>query len=239
MQRYFATIESQVVKLSQADVFHLTRVMRARPGDYFEVVDDVHQLYLAKVDTLNPFTATVLEKKHEERELPVSLSLYYVMAKGDRTDLVIQKAVELGVHHITLLQSRRSVVKIDASNVKKRQRYEKIAKEAAEQSKRLIIPSIDLKEDFNDALSQKADFKLIAYEADSGKTTQLYALLDKVKTTSSIVLLVGPEGGFDPEEVENAENKGFVRVGLGKRILRSETAAIHFVGVVASYLEKQ
>ncbi len=237
MQRYFARVENQQVILNSDDIFHLTRVMRVRVDDKIEVVAK-QKLYLALVKSLDPLKIEIINELTSKCELLNKITLYYVMAKGDKTDLVVQKATELGVHKIILLQSRRSVVQIDSRKVSsKLERYNKIAKEASEQAKRLIVPKIEMALDFQTITLADEDIKLIADEDQVGGTTLLYKQLDEIKD-QSIGLLVGPEGGFEREEVALAQDHGFKVLGLGSRILRSETAAIVFVGTVSSYLER-
>lgn len=238
MQRYFAHLDNDRVVLEEDDVFHLTRVMRAKVGDELEIVDSKQTLYLSVIKSLKPLEIKIIEQLIRPTEVLNQISLYYVMAKGDKTDLVVQKATELGVHHIILLHSKRSVVVVDSSKiVSKVERYLKIAKEASEQSKRLIIPSIRIATKFEAIKEDQSNLKLIADEAVAGQTDALYQELHQLKN-GSIAVLVGPEGGFAREEVELARQSGFKTISLGKRILRSETAAIHLCGLISSYLEQ-
>lgn len=240
MQRYFVKRHQQHIIFEQDDIFHITKVMRVKKGDAFEVVDQQQALFLVETVSLSPFEVKIVEQRAVATELTTKLTLYYVMAKGDKTDFVIQKATELGVNKIVLLQSSRSVIKIDdGKSENKLARFQKIAKEASEQSKRLIIPTIEINADFKSIGKDQSTLKMIADEEVAGLTKNLYSLLDAITTNQSIALLVGPEGGFSRQEVEYVKINQFIPISLGKRILRSETAAIHFVGVVASYLERQ
>lgn len=240
MQRYFVDIIDQTTKFLDDDIFHITRVMRSKIGDSIEIVDQNQQLYLATITDIKPLSVSLDTKLENNSELKNKIKLLYVMAKGEKTDFVIQKATELGVSEIVLLHSQRSVVKIEQSKIaNKIERFHKIAKEAAEQSHRLVIPKISIEGAFDFIKKDDSSIKLIADEDDAGTTLKLYQTLDTMTISSSISLLVGSEGGFDRKEVALAVKSGFVTIGLGKRILRSETAAIHFVGVVASYLERK
>lgn len=239
MQRYFVTKMNNQYIFQKEDVFHISTVMRLKIGDEIEMVDQSMTLYVARIESLKPFSVSNLKKLVESRELNCKITLYYVMAKGDKTDLVVQKATELGVSTIVLLQSSRSVVKIKADNLESKiTRFNKIAKEASEQSKRLMIPQIVIHHDFSYIAKDQSTLKLIADELEAGVTTSLYQTLNMNKKVDSIALLVGSEGGFSREEVQFAVKHDFMPVSLGKRILRSETAAIHFVGIIASYLEQ-
>lgn len=240
MQRYFVNIRLEEVIFDENDIFHILKVMRGKVGDNFEVVDQAQNLYLVRLTSIKPFAVTILEPLTRQSELKNTITLYYVMAKGEKTDWVIQKATELGVDKIVLLHSKRSVVRVESAKVdNKVLRLSKIAKEAAEQAKRLIIPSVSIHQSFTEIADDTSTLKLIADEDAAGTTQKLYSLLDSVTSSDSIALLVGAEGGFDREEVAYATKIGFKVVGLGSRILRSETAAIHLVGIVASYLERR
>lgn len=240
MQRYFVKRHQQHIIFEQDDIFHITKVMRVKKGDTFEVVDQEQALFLVETVSFNPLEVKIVEQRIIDTEVSTKITLYYVMAKGEKTDFVIQKATELGVHKIVLLQSSRSVVKIDdGKSDNKLVRFQKIAKEASEQSKRLIIPSIEINADFKSIGKDQSKLKMIADEEVAGLTNNLYSLLDNLTPRQSIALLVGPEGGFSRPEVEYAKINQFIPISLGKRILRSETAAIHIVGVIASYLEQR
>lgn len=240
MQRYFVQIDKGKVTFTDDDIFHISRVMRLKQGELIEVVDQNHQLFIAKITTVKPFKADIKQILEANTELRSYITLYYVISKGEKTDLVIQKATELGVKSIVLLHSKRSVVKFEKDKYESKiQRYVKIAKEAAEQSRRLMIPSIRIEAELSAIKSDRASLKIIADEDDAGTTEKLYNLLDKTQISDSLSLLVGSEGGFERSEVAMANACGFISIGLGKRILRSETAAIHLVGVVASYLERK
>lgn len=239
MQRYFVQKELNEVVFSPDDIFHIIKVMRGKIGDTLEIVDQNQNLSLASIVSLQPFQVEISEQLNINSELNNKITLYYVMAKGEKTDLVVQKATELGVHEIVLLNSKRSVVRLENTKlVAKTLRYQKIAKEAAEQAKRLMIPKVTLNPNFQVINEITATLKLIADEDEAGTTNKLYTLLDNVSFDGSIALLVGAEGGFEREEVEYAKKVGFEAISLGKRILRSETAAISLLGVVASYMER-
>lgn len=240
MQRYFVQIDKGKVTFTDDDIFHISRVMRLKQGELIEVVDQNHQLFIAEITTVKPFKADIKQILEANTELRSHITLYYVISKGEKTDLVIQKATELGVKSIVLLHSKRSVVKFEKDKYESKiQRYVKIAKEAAEQSRRLMIPSISIEAELSAIKSDRASLKIIADEDDAGTTEKLYNLLDKTQISDPLSLLVGSEGGFERSEVAMANACGFISIGLGKRILRSETAAIHLVGVVASYLERK
>lgn len=237
MQRYFGRKMKREIVLNEDDVRHLLKVMRARKGDQIEVVAD-DRVYLCEVTKLRPLSIVTVKEIKENNELPNYIILVATLLKGDKMDLVLQKATELGVNEIVLLESERTIV-----HIKKQQsdlklgRYQRILKEAAEQSKRHRIPYIQNIISFDRINEIEADLKLIAYEGSSGSTKLLNKKIDSIKRGQRIAVIIGPEGGFSKDEVNYARHHGFTPVGLGKRILRAETASIYTLSVIANRLE--
>jgi len=239
MQRYFGKVIGIQVLLEEDDIFHLTRVMRAKVGEKFEVVDDGF-VYLCQVNRFKPLQIDVVKKLNENNELPNHVILIASLIKGEKMDLVLQKATELGVDEIVLLQSSRSIVKIKPDEKEaKLQRFNKILKEAAEQSKRSKIPALDRIIKFNQLRDIEAEIKMIAYEGEEGPSTSFNKIVESIKPRQNVAILIGPEGGFEIEEVYQAEEFGFKKVSLGKRILRAETASFYALSVIANFLEKK
>ncbi|MBO4855748.1 MAG: 16S rRNA (uracil(1498)-N(3))-methyltransferase [Bacilli bacterium] len=237
MQRYFANKVGENIILGDGDVHHLLHVMRAKKGDEIEAVAD-NKLYACIIESISPLVIKTNYEIPTDSELKEDVTLFFALAKGEKIDFVIQKATELGAGRIVLLKTERCVVKFEEKNLKhKLERFEKIAKEASEQSHRLRIPGIvgvvDIKNIPQDLL---AEVNLIAYEKEAGQTDSLISHIEKGKTLS---VMIGPEGGFSEEEVKTLVNKyGFVTVSLGKRILRTETAAVYALSVIGALLEK-
>lgn len=239
MQRYFGRVIDDSAVLHDEDVFHLTKVMRARSGENIEVVAD-NKVFLCTITSLKPLKTRIIKELKEDNELKCEVILVVSLLKGEKMDLVIQKATELGVSEIVLLQSERSIAKIRKEDKdSKLQRFSKIAKEAAEQSKREKIPNISRLIDINSLDQIDADVKMIAYECASGKTSSFYSELAKVRKGNKVAILIGPEGGFSEKEVKTAINCGFSTISLGKRILRAETACIYGLSVISCYLERR
>ena len=165
MQRYFASIIDNQVILKQDDVFHLTKVMRAKVGDNIEVVDENHNAFLAVVKSTNPLLIEIQEPILKNNELKSNVTLFFALAKSDKMELVIQKATELGAHKIVLFQGMRSVVKFSKEDfARKLPRFESIAKEAAEQCHREQIPEIKFASGVNDITNDLCELNLFAYE---------------------------------------------------------------------------
>lgn len=239
MQRYFGKVIQNQVVLTDEDIFHLTRVMRARKGEQIEVVSE-GKVFLAEVNNFKPLEIDVIKEIKENNELPNKVILVAALIKGDKMDLVLQKATELGVSEIVLLETERTIVKIKpAEKEAKFERYRKILKEAAEQSKRSKIPALYRLIDISLLDSIDANVKLIAYEDEKGSSARFLKAVEGLKEKQSIAIVIGPEGGFSEEEVEDAVLLGYKKVGLGKRILRAETASMYALSVIGSHLERK
>ena len=237
MQRYFAQIDNNFnVCFSKENEHHILHVMRMKNNDEIEVVDN-EKVYLCRIDKTNPLEVSVIHEISNDVEIKEDITLLFALTKGDKTDLVLQKATELGVKKVALITSERTVVSYDNKDIdKKIARFSKIMKEASEQSHRVVIPELlgifNLKNLPKEVFS---DINYVAYEKDASKTNEMFESLTKGK---SISILVGPEGGFSEQEINNLTNQGFVRTSLGKRILRAETAAIYALSVLGYLLER-
>ena len=236
MQRYFASLlDKEHIKLESEDEHHLLHVMRMKKDDEIEVVAN-DKLFLCRIENVNPLNIYIVHEINSDVELNEDVTLLFALTKGDRTDLVVQKATELGVKKIALIQSERTVVRYEEKDIaKKCVRYQKIMKEASEQSHRLVVPTLlgiyNLKKLPKEVYS---DLNYVAYEKDANDVEGSFKGLSKGK---SVTILVGPEGGFCEGEVEYAKNCGYIPVGLGNRILRAETASIYALSVIANRLE--
>ena len=237
MQRYFALINKDFsVCLSKDDEHHVLHVMRMKKNDEIEVVDE-GKVFLCRIDDISPLKISVVHEISNDVEINEDITLLFALTKGDKVDLVLQKATELGVKKVALITSERTVVSYDNKDVdKKLLRFKKIMKEASEQSHRVIIPELlgifNLK---NLPKEVYSDLNYVAYEKDASMTSEMFKGLQKGK---SISILIGPEGGFSEQEVNSLTNLGFVRTSLGKRILRAETAALYALSVLGYLLEK-
>lgn len=235
MQRYFANKINDHVILGDDDVHHLLHVMRIKKGEEIEVVID-NTLYNALIKETNPLDIKINYQIPSDSEIKEEVTLFFALAKGDKIDFVIQKATELGVSRIILFKSSRCVVKYDDRDLEKKlTRFKKIAKEASEQCHRLKIPEIIGVVDINKIdPSLLSDINLVAYEKVAGSTNNF---ISSVKQGKSISMMIGSEGGFSEEEIMSLVAHNFSCVSLGKRILRTETAAVYALSVIASILE--
>lgn len=200
---------------------------------------------VANVDSEN-VTLTILEET-VARELPVKINLYQGISKSDKLEFIIEKACELGVNKIIPLASEYCIAKIDEKKSnKKLERFNKIAKSAAEQSKRHIIPEVSEPIDFEDLVNSlhvnDLSFNLLFYE-NASKIAETKNVIQSIKkkvnenNDITINVIIGPEGGFSKKEIEKAEQKGFNILSLGERILRTETAAVTALSIIMYELQ--
>ena len=238
MQRYFSISDKEII-LDSGDIHHITHVMRSKIGDFFEVIFN-KKIYEMRITSLSPFSYEVNDISSLDNELKNDVTLFYCLSKGEKNEFVMQKACELGVKRIVLLSSLRSVVKLNNDDFnRKKSRFEKILKEASEQSHRNIIPElvgiIPIKKIPHELLS---NHNFVAYEEDAGSTDKTFELINNIKENESVSILIGSEGGIDNSELEILHQQGFKDISLGKRILRTETAAVYALSVIGFLLER-
>lgn len=220
-------IEGTTVCLRGDDAFHISRSLRMAKGEHITVCDMQANEYDCVLCDFLPDSvlAEILSVRKADTESPVKIHLYQALPKGDKLDSIIQKSVECGVCEITLFESERCVVKSkkDAEE-RKNERRNRIALEAAKQSGRGYIPQVRGTLSFEAAIKEatRCDLCLFCYEGES-EVTLKSALLGKV--VGSVSIIIGSEGGFSVNEAAFARENGATSVSLGKRILRTETAA--------------
>ena len=237
MQRYFTSFKDEKnITISNDDIFHIVKVMRMKINDQFEINND-GDIYLSQINSLAPFSFKILKKIDENHELKTKITLLYCLPKGDKIDLVLQKATELGVNQIVLVNSSRCIAKINDENKKKKlARFNKIIKEATEQCKRNNLPALKDVIKFNEISNYQSDLNLIAYENSKMSNQELKDLLRNFKG-NTVTILIGAEGGFSKEEVEYALKNNFISISLGNRILRSETSVFNLLSILGYELE--
>jgi 16S rRNA (uracil1498-N3)-methyltransferase len=238
MQRYFASLEGKFARLSESDRHHLLDVMRSEKGEAIEIVSG-GVVYPATIAEISPLSIRVGEPLKNESELPSSLILAFALLKHGNDDWVLEKGTELGAAAFAPFISSRTIIRLDDEDEKKKkhEREMKIVQAAAEQSKRTLIPKVEPIGTYEDILSLPADLKLFAYEAVKEDVASLEQALTDVTPGASCLVVIGPEGGFSPEEAAEAKEKGFRFVSLGRRILRAETAAIYCASVFGYVIE--
>ncbi|MCQ6273628.1 16S rRNA (uracil(1498)-N(3))-methyltransferase [Bacillus sp. V3B] len=246
MQRYFASYstENDCFIVTGEDCHHIAKVMRMKEKDQIICVSEEQRTAVCSIAEISTdfVKAYVIEWKEESVELPVHVTIVSGLPKGDKLEWIIQKGTELGAAQFIPFTAARSVVKWDEKKAdKKVNRWTRIAKEAAEQSHRSLVPEV------MHPLNMKAlikagepyDVKLIAFEekAKEGETSVLTRNLQQLKAGSSLLIVFGPEGGLTSEEVEILTKNGYQACGLGPRILRTETAPLYLLSAVSYHLE--
>ena len=223
-------VEGDKVTITGPDVNHIRNALRMRQGESLLISDGEGNDYHCRISLIESglVEARVIERR-ESRELPVRLYLFQGLPKSDKMELIIQKAVELGVYEIIPVITKHAGVKLDAKKERSRlERWQAISESAAKQSGRSKIPKVEKVMLLKEALemAEGLDRILIPYENQSGIDTMRKALEETGEDTRSIAVFIGPEGGFDESEILLAKEQGAVPVSLGRRILRTETAGL-------------
>jgi 16S rRNA (uracil1498-N3)-methyltransferase len=221
------------------DVRHMVNVLRSAPGDAIVVSDGLGADYDAVIERTdkNAVLARITAARINRTEPRLDITLFQGIPKSDKMDFIIQKCVELGVKRIVPVATARTAVRIGNARGNaslKTARWRRIALEAAKQCDRGIIPTVEEPVMFNRALelAEGCSLKLLPYEEEETKTLRRFLRGLSAGIGSRIAVFIGPEGGFDPGEVEEATRCGFVSVSLGPRILRAETAGMAVIAVL-------
>lgn len=237
MECYFANSSNNANQLilDQEDTKHIVRVLRHKLNDEIVVVFQAKK-YLVKIVSLAPFVVCqIIKSLASDSELAIKVTLVVGLLKEQKFDFVIQKAVELGVHRIVPIQLERSISTISNANqsklINKVERWQKIARAAAKQANRNIIPEVTpILSKIAELKSYQSDVNFLAYENTS--TGDWQATLE---TAKSVTIVIGPEGGISEKELGAFAALNFSNISLGKTILRAETAPLYFLSVVSYY----
>lgn len=236
-------IQGKQIVIEGGDVNHIKNVLRMKPGEEISVSNGMDgKEYRCGIEEIkeSQILCRLRFIKEEGVELPSKIYLFQALPKGDKMEMIIQKAVELGVYEIIPVASRRAVVKLDEKKaVNKIARWQGIAEAAAKQSKRAIIPLVKGVMGFGEAVSYSkcAQRRLVPYELaeDMAKTREIFGGL---MPGEDIAVFIGPEGGFAEEEIQQAVREGASPITLGKRILRTETAGMAVLSILMYQLEQ-
>lgn len=235
--------EKHQIHILGSDVNHIRNVLRMKPGEELWISDGVQKEYHCSIENLEEGEVLlhILYAQEPNYELPSRIYLFQGLPKADKMELIIQKAVELGAFEIIPVETKRCVVKLDAKKSEKKvSRWQQIAESAAKQSKRMLIPNVKGVMTFKEALSyaKELDMTLIPYELAKGMG-ETKRILSSIVPGTSIGIFIGPEGGFEENEVEAAVSAGAKPVTLGRRILRTETAGLAILSVLMFLLEEE
>ena len=234
-------VEDGQIHIWGTDVNHMKNVLRLEPGDWVVACDKEGLDYVCRINSLDGQEVLLdIEKTRDsDTELGTHIVLFQGLPKKDKMELIIQKAVELGAYAVVPVETRRCVVKLDAKKAQKKvTRWQQISESAAKQSKRMLIPEVKNVMSWKEALAfaKGLDVILIPYELAQGmKETR--EILSAIQPGQSVGIFIGPEGGFEEEEVRDAMEAGGKPVTLGKRILRTETAGMTMLSILMYTLE--
>jgi len=237
MSRFYVPtpqIEKGMLRVEGNEVKHIRRVLRLKAGDEIIVFDSLGKEYEGTI--IEETTSSVVIKIQNiflsKRDSPLDVTLAQSLLKGEKMDYLIQKATELGVKEIIPFFSSRSVPLLEKSGrLKRHHRWGRIAIEASKQCGRGVVPKIEPLQDYSEMLqiASPGSLCLILWEREGG---QLKKVLERSKEKTRIFFIIGPEGGFSQEEVEEAKRAGFIPVTLGRRILRAETASLCLLSII-------
>ena len=226
--------------ITDSDYNHIKNVLRMQKGDELVVSvngkSDLCEIKLFKDETV---VVKIIEENYKNTELKTNIFLFQGLPKSDKMEFIIQKAVELGVDGVIPVEMNRCVVKLDEKKKNSKQtRWQAIAESAAKQSKRNTVPTVFDVLSYKDALEKanELDMLIVPYENENGMV-ETKKVLDELCNCSSVGILIGPEGGFDEKEIDLAKQFGGRIISLGKRILRTETAAITAVSMCMLNIE--
>lgn len=235
-------IEEKQIRITGPDVNHIKNVLRMETGQQISVHSGTGNLeYRCEIIACekDQIIAAIMWVEESGAELASRIYLFQGLPKSDKMELIVQKAVELGVYEIIPVATKRAIVKLDSKKeANKLKRWNAIAESAAKQSKRLIIPAVREVMSFAEAVAYAAelDVKLIPYELEAGME-KTRAVIEAIKPGQSIAVFIGPEGGFAEEEITLGQEQGLQPISLGKRILRTETAGLTVLSVLMFQLE--
>jgi len=241
MEQYFVkkVIDSDKFIIDDAETFkHVAKVMRHKNGDIVYLVDMNEKLFAATIEKIDVDNDQILTNVQivdsPTTEMPVAVTVACSLSKKDKIEWITQKSTELGAQTIIFFDSKYSIMKWKKNVVEKKLvRLQEIAKNAAQQSKRRIIPQVIYLESLADLLQYKAEANLVAYE-ESAKQGEISLLAQTLnKEPKSVLCAFGPEGGFAPDEISMLNQAEFSSVGLGPRIMRAETAPMYFLSVLS------
>ncbi len=244
MHQFFVTpdqVKENHIYIEGLDVNHIKNVLRMKAGETLKISDGNNRRYVCEIETMTAqeVCVRIVEEQPVDTELPSRIYLFQGLPKSDKMELIVQKAVELGVHEIIPVATKRAVVKLDEKKAaKKVERWNGIAESAAKQSGRNVIPNVTNVMPYKDALeyAKLLDVILIPYELAEGME-ETKRVIEGIERGQSVGMFIGPEGGFETMEVKEAVMHGAKVITLGRRILRTETAGLTTLSILMYHLE--
>ncbi len=244
MHHFFVTpeqVKEGQVHIEGSDVNHIKNVLRMKLGEEIQISDGDNRKYVCTIAYMGSeeIIAEIVEEQQADTELPSKISLFQGLPKSDKMELIVQKSVELGAYEVIPVATKRAVVKLDEKKASKKvERWNGIAESGAKQSGRGIVPKVLDMMTFKEALNyaKQLDVILIPYELAEGMQ-ETKEVISSIQPGQSVGIFIGPEGGFETEEVEAAIAAGASAITLGKRILRTETAGLTTLSILMYHLE--
>lgn len=230
-------VNSETISIIGDDVKHIKNVLRYKIDDELEICDELGSRYFTKIKEFleNEILLEILEQSDKNTEMPVKIDLYQGLPKFDKMDLIVQKTTELGVSSIIPVMTERVIVKLEKANENKKiERWNKIATEAAKQSGRQLIPVVENVVNLEKIVEKLSKYDIVIVPFECEKDSTLKNILKNVKNKiENIAVVIGPEGGFSEKDIAILEkNPNVVKVSLGKRILRTETAGLATIAML-------
>jgi 16S rRNA (uracil1498-N3)-methyltransferase len=240
MRRFFVEgidARSKTALISGDEFFHLKKVLRLKHGDEVNVFNGRGIELKGRIQAITKEAAhiEITGQVEGHSESPVRVTLVQAILKGEKNELVVQKATELGARAVCFYSTQRTVRLVKERNEQKTiNRWQRVSVEAAKQCKRAVVPEVVLTNDFKDAIGRFKDFalKVFLYEGDNAEGLSHALGLCNPDAVKDIAVVVGPEGGFSDDELKEAASLGYIVAGLGPRRLKSETAAIAALSVI-------
>lgn len=231
MPRFFVereNISENKITITNTDVAHITRVLRMNVGEPLTICDGMGNDYETKISQISEksIDCDIISKEKSNTEPDVKVTLFQCLPKASKMEYIIQKTTELGISKIVPCASMRCVVKLDGKKAeqKKQERWQKIASEAAKQCGRGIIPQVSMPMTIKEVMQNAKDYDLFFVPYECEEQTNIKSVLTSAKEPKNVAFIIGPEGGFDPSEIDMIQKAGIKTVTLGRRILRTETA---------------
>jgi 16S rRNA (uracil1498-N3)-methyltransferase len=238
MHKFFVeskNIYDDNIVITGDDVNHMVKVLRLRHEEKIQISNGEGAEYICSIQELNKkeVVCNILEASHSNTEANVGITLFQGLPKAQKMELIVQKCVEIGIKKIQPVVTKRVVVKLESRDISgKLERWQRIAEEAAKQSNRGIIPKVLHPITFDEAVKQleAMDLSIVPYEKE--RAHGLKKLLSKAEGVKDVGVFIGPEGGFEEEEIDICLSRGISPVSLGPRILRTETAGFVAASII-------
>ena len=244
MHHFFVTpeqVREGQIRIEGSDVNHMKNVLRMKLGEELHISDGNNKKYLCEIASMDADSVCTVIKEElvSDTELPSKIHLFQGLPKSDKMELIVQKAVELGVYEIIPVATKRAIVKLDDKKAEKKvERWNSISESGAKQSGRNVIPKVKSVMGYKEAMqyANTLDVILIPYELAEGMN-ETRQVIEAIRPGQSVGIFIGPEGGFETAEVEYAVAQGAKVITLGKRILRTETAGLTTLSILMYHLE--